>query len=383
MPSANNKQIRPSPLIYADSEHNADQLYFGGIFVPDPFISFGIGRKRYAVVNSLEYSRVDGQSAFDHVLHLEEWRGRARKRFRNAGSETGRIIRLLAGEFGIKRFVVPDDFPARLALELLKAKVPFSVSNGPIFPQRQIKSETEVRSIREGNAAAEAGFRAAEKMLRAAVVKKGKLHLRGRALTSELVREAIQIACLQAGAVAKCPIVAGGDQACDPHCSGSGVLHAGELIIIDIFPRVSRTGYFGDMTRTFLKGRATEEQKRLVAAVKEAQTRALEVIKAGVGCAKVHKRVEEVFLQRGFVTGKSNGIYEGFIHGTGHGLGLQIHESPRLGPAGGRLRTGMVVTVEPGLYYRGIGGCRIEDVARVVAGGVELLSKYHYRWQIK
>ena len=383
MPAANNRQIRPAPLLYADSEHNADQLYFGRIFVPDPFISFGVGRKRYAVVNSLEFSRVAGQSAFDHVLHLEEWRGRARKRYRNAGSETGRIIRLLAGEFGIKRFVVPDDFPARLALELLKAKVPFSVSDGPIFPQRQIKSETETRAIRKGNAAAEAGFRAAEKLLRAAVVKKGKLYLKGHALTSEKVRETIQIACLQSGAVATRPIVAGGDQACDPHCVGAGVLSAGKLIIIDIFPRVSSTGYFGDMTRTFLKGRATEEQKRLVGAVKEAQTRAMEVIKAGIGCARVHKRVEEVFLQRGYVTEKSNGIYEGFIHGTGHGLGLQIHESPRLGPTGGRLKTGMVVTVEPGLYYRGLGGCRIEDVVRVETSGFELLSKYHYRWQIK
>lgn len=383
MPPANNKHIRPSPLLYADSEHNADQLYFGRIFVPDPFISFGVGRKRYAVVSSLEFSRVAGQSAFDHVLHLDEWRGRARKRFRNAGSETGRVIRLLASEFGIKRFVVPDDFPARLALELLKARVPLSVSNGPIFQKRQIKSDAEARAIREGNAAAAAGFRAAEKMLRAAVVKKGKLHLRGRALTSEKVREVIQIACLQAGAVASCPIVAGGDQACDPHCSGSGVLRAGELMIIDIFPRVSSTGYFGDMTRTFLKGRPTEEQKRLVAAVREAQTGALEAIKAGVGCAKVHKRVEEIFAKRGYVTGKSNGVYEGFIHGTGHGLGLQIHESPRLGPTAGRLKTGMVVTVEPGLYYRGLGGCRIEDVARVVSGGYELLSKYHYRWQIK
>lgn len=383
MPPANNKHIRPSPLLYADSEHNADQLYFGRIFVPDPFISFGVGRKRYAVVSSLEFSRVAGQSAFDHVLHLDEWRGRARKRFRNAGSETGRVIRLLASEFGIKRFVVPDDFPARLALELLKARVPLSVSNGPIFQKRQIKSDAEARAIREGNAAAAAGFRAAEKMLRAAVVKKGKLHLRGRALTSEKVREVIQIACLQAGAVASCPIVVGGDQACDPHCSGSGVLRAGELMIIDIFPRVSSTGYFGDMTRTFLKGRPTEEQKRLVAAVREAQTGALEAIKAGVGCAKVHKRVEEIFAKRGYVTGKSNGVYEGFIHGTGHGLGLQIHESPRLGPTAGRLKTGMVVTVEPGLYYRGLGGCRIEDVARVVSGGYELLSKYHYRWQIK
>ena len=118
-------------------------------------------------------------------------------------------------------------------------------------------------------------------------------------------------------------------------------------------------------------------------AVKEAQTRAMEVIKAGIGCARVHKRVEEVFLQRGYVTEKSNGIYEGFIHGTGHGLGLQIHESPRLGPTGGRLKTGMVVTVEPGLYYRGLGGCRIEDVVRVETSGFELLSKYHYRWQIK
>ena len=186
--------------------------------------------------------------------------------------------------------------------------------------------------------------------------------LDGRPLTSERVRHAIEIACLEKGAQARQTIVAGGEQACDPHCQGTGPLRPNELIVIDVFPRVARTGYFGDMTRTFLKGRASPQQRRLVNTVRQAQQKALETIKAGVTGGRIHAIVENHFKAAGYRTNRSNGRPEGFIHGTGHGLGLEIHEPPRLNRTGPRLKAGSVITVEPGLYYRGLGGCRIEDV---------------------
>tara|TARA_B100001123_G_scaffold438181_1_gene572425 strand:+ start:28157 stop:29302 length:1146 start_codon:yes stop_codon:yes gene_type:complete len=372
-----------SILIYAESDSNADQLYFGGVFVPDPFISFSRNSEKYAVVSALEYARVREESDFDEVLALEEWMTRARKQFRREQCGVAEIIRLLAREFGISSFHIAEDFPAGLAFRLRSAGMRLIVSEGPLFPEREIKSDLEASAIRKGNQASASGIRVAERMLRQSVVKNGRIYSSGRLLTSERLQEAIEIACIEKGAVASGTIVAGGDQGCDPHCRGSGPLWPNELIIIDVFPRVKNSGYYGDMTRTFLKGRPSDRQRELVSCVKEAQTLALKSLKPGIAGSKVHSLVQNHFERKGFNTGKKGGVNEGFFHGTGHGLGLEVHELPRAGRQGEKLRTGSVVTIEPGLYYRGLGGCRIEDVARLRTGGSELLSKYHYRWVIR
>ncbi len=375
------KTHNPSPLLYADSDVNADQLYFGQAFVPDAFLSFGLKGKKYAFASALEISRLKTESSFDVVYSLEEWRQKAARHYRKKAATIVDIVRLVAREFKISEFVVATDFPAGIAFKLRAARVPLQIAEGPLFPGRCCKSEVEAKAVQEGNAASAAGIRAAEKMLRAAKIKNGKLIYDGRPLTSQRVRQAIEIACLEKGALAAQTIVAGGDQACDPHCRGSGPLRANQLIIIDVFPRVARTGYFGDMTRTFLKGRASPEQRRLVHTVREAHQLAIDTIKAGISGARIHSSVESHFEKTGYQTKTSNGIPQGFIHGTGHGLGLEIHEPPRLSRGGPRLKAGNVVTVEPGLYYRGLGACRIEDVVLVTKKGCEMLSKCHYRWE--
>ena len=210
------------------------------------------------------------------------------------------------------------------------------------------------------------------------------LHLGGKVLTSERLKFAIEVACLEAGALSLNTIAAGGDQACDPHCRGTGPLRANELIIVDVFPRVQKTGYHGDMTRTFLRGRATEAQQALVAAVRIAQAKAILDVRAGVNGRDVHRGVVAEFEERGFHTTRGATGSVGFFHGTGHGLGLAVHESPILsGAVDSILRRGAVVTVEPGLYYPGLGACRIEDVVQVCAGAPKLLSEYHYEWELR
>jgi len=153
---------------------------------------------------------------------------------------------------------------------------------------------------------------------------------------------------------------------------------------VDIFPRVSATGYFGDMTRTFLRGRASDRQRELVEAVRAAQLAALRKVRAGVDGRLVHRKVIEVFESRGFRTKIGKGGSTGFFHGTGHGVGLAIHEPPRMNmTANIVLKKGSVVTVEPGLYYPGLGACRIEDVVQVTAGPPRLLSSYPYDWELR
>ena len=182
-------------------------------------------------------------------------------------------------------------------------------------------------------------------------------------------------------------IVAGGDQACDPHDGGSGPLRANQAIILDVFPRDEHTGYYGDMTRTVVRGKASDALRRQFEAVRDAQQAALKTIRGGIDGRTVHRAVQKLFDSRDFHTGTvspnpKSARQQGFFHGTGHGLGLQVHEAPRMGNVSCRLRAGHVVTVEPGLYYPGVGGIRIEDVVLVTTRGCRLLSNFPVAFEI-
>jgi Xaa-Pro aminopeptidase len=381
MPKSNSASAF-EPLLYAATEHSADALYFGQVEVPDAFIAFGVKGKRAAVLSRLEIARVRREGAFDLNLSLEEWKDRVVQ----AGGK-GRvpeIIAALAQEYDIAGFRIPSDFPAGLAFSLREQGIHLEVADGLLFPEREFKDDAQAAAIREGNAASAAGFKAVEKALRGATIgKDGKLRYENRVLTSERLQTLIQIACLEQGALATNPIVAGGDQGCDPHCRGFGPLRANELIVVDIFPRVAKTGYHGDMTRTYLKGRASDAQKALVATVFEAEQDAITKHRAGRSGKKIYDEVMAFFNARGYETKVIDGTPVGFFHGLGHGLGLDVHEPPRVNPAGERLRKGQVITVEPGLYYPGLGGCRIEDVVRVTSDEPELLSKHPYKWEYR
>ena len=368
-------------LLYADSERDSDMLYFGNIFVPDSFLAFHWRGKKYAVLNALEIDRARETSDFHTILPQEEIVKAARKQFRRAVVSTSDIVRYLAQDLKIPKFIIPANFPAEIALELHKHKIKLQVRD-PLFPKRLIKTASEQEALREGNKASAAGLKAAYDVLRRATIKGHKLYLNNKILTAEYLRQEIDIACLLTGARAAHTIVACGSQACDPHCEGSGPISPHELIIIDVFPRNSKSGYHGDMTRTFLKGRASEAQKKLMATVREAQRLAINKIKAGVNSKHAHAIVVKHFEANGYETGIKNGRHIGFFHSTGHGLGLDVHEAPRISSASAILKKGMVVTVEPGLYYPSLGGCRIEDVVAVSNRKAQLLCTFHYKWLI-
>ena len=184
----------------------------------------------------------------------------------------------------------------------------------------------------------------------------------------------------RAGGLPANTIVAGGDQACDPHERGSGPLKADSLIILDVFPRDAKSGYYGDLTRTVLRGRASEDQRRLWETVREGQALALKKMKPGVDGLSVHNEIKQLFTERGYPTEVRNGRHVGFFHGTGHGLGLEIHEVPRFQKT--VFKQGQVLTVEPGLYYPGIGGVRLEDVVVLTRTGIRMLSKIEKRLEI-
>lgn len=371
----------PPPLLYASS-HSADMLYFGRVEVHDPFIAFGAGRKKITAQRALEFGRVKRTSDFDVVLAHEEWLARAQKRH-GAKAGVAETIAELARAHGLRRFRVADDFPANLYVKLTRLGLKLDFANGLLFPEREIKSAAEAAEVREGNRLCSVGYLAAEKILRDSRIKGRSLVYRGQVVTSENLRYALESAIREQGGNPQDTIVAGGDQACDPHERGSGPLRPHELIIIDVFPRTP-TGYFGDMTRTYLKGRPREVQRRLVATVRDAQRAALKTMRAGVDGRDVHRAVTETFEEAGYETKRTKNGSVGFFHGTGHGLGLEVHDPGRMSPTvAAPLKLGSVLTVEPGLYYPGLGGCRWEDVVWVTKTGVKMLSKHPYDWEIR
>ena len=374
---------QPAILLYADSERSADMLYLGRIQVPDAFVAFVARGKKYAVLGALELGRARKESAFDKVLPLETYLQRARKRWPDRKPGPAEVVALVAAEFRVKNFYIPDDFPAGLATRISQLGVGLTIVTDAIFPEREVKTPREIAAIREGNRCSAAGLAAAERLLRASKIKGRQLLHDGKPLTSERLRRAIEVACLEAGSLSHGTIAAGGDQACDPHCVGHGPLRANELIVVDVFPRVQTTGYHGDMTRTFLRGRASDAQRALVEAVRAAQFGAMQSIRAGVNGRDIHHGVIAEFEQRGYATKHTAKGSVGFFHGTGHGLGLAVHELPRMSTVDHTLLKDSVVTVEPGLYYPGLGGCRIEDVVQVTARGAKQLSDFHYDWELR
>jgi len=370
-------------LLYSDTPRSADALYFGGVEMTDPFLAFSVKGRKFAVVSALEFGRVRRTSDFDAVLALEACTEKARRAWPRRKQGPALMLAVLARELKAGPFTVPEDFPAGLYSELRELGIRIQVSAGPLFPEREVKTAAEAEAIREGNRCSAAGIAAAEAMLRASRIRGGRLFLGGSVLTSERLKVAIETACIERGSFSISTIAAGGDQACDPHCRGSGPLRANETIIVDVFPRVGATGFFGDMTRTFLRGRASEAQRALVAAVRAAQLAALKVIRAGIPASTVHAAVTDTFDRLGYETRHSAKGSVGFFHGTGHGLGLDIHEPPRMNATTQLpLKRGTVVSVEPGLYYPGLGGCRIEDIVQVAAEGPVMLSKSPYAWEL-
>jgi Xaa-Pro aminopeptidase len=274
---------------------------------------------------------------------------------------------------------VPPRFPLRTADGLRNRDVTVAADRESALTEvRASKTEAEIEDIRTAQRANEAAMARAEELLaETSVDGEGRLVRGGDPLTSERVTEAIEVTLLRHGCALDETIVACGRDAADPHDRGSGPLLADEPIIVDIFPRSKATRYHSDMTRTFLRGEPGGTVREWYDLTAEAKEAALAAVEPGVTGEEVHAAVCDVYEDAGLPTLRSDEQTEtGFIHSTGHGVGLDVHELPRVGPGGGELRPGHVITVEPGLYDPDVGGVRIEDIVVVTGDGYENLVDY-------
>ncbi len=370
-------------LMISESESCADMFYATGFRAPDPFVWLESHGRSALLLSDLELDRGLREAKVDEVVSQSKLAAELQRRAgptREKPSPVAVIAAFLKKRGGTKP-LVPADFPLGLTLQLKEHGVCATPIEGMFFPERQIKKPMEIRLMIEATRITEAGMERAFEILRASSIGAGKvLRWGGAILTAERLRTEIESAILRSGGIpAGNSIVACGEQACDPHERGHGPLKAGQLIILDLFPR-ARNGYYGDLTRTVVKGRATEAQARLWEVCLLGQKLALGSLRQGANGGAIHREVTEFFTQNGYPTQRvgvrkdgSGGRWSGFFHGIGHGLGLDLHEEPRFGAA--TLCAGQVFTVEPGLYIPGVGGVRHEDVALITAKGHKLLSR--------
>ncbi|HEX4086207.1 MAG TPA: Xaa-Pro peptidase family protein [Chthoniobacteraceae bacterium] len=358
-------------LIVADSERSADMLYATGFFAPDPYIFLEAGGKKSIVLNDLEIDRGRRTALVDEVVASSDIRQRIKGKGEPAPAEI--LIQFLR-EKRVRKARVPYDFPAGLARTLEQAGIRLKPVPGLFWPQRELKSEAEAKLIGKALRITEAGMARGIEVLRESRITGRNLVWADRKLTSEILRAEIDSAILRAGGIPANTIVAGGLQACDPHERGAGPLRPNDLIILDIFPRDAKSGYYGDMTRTVVRGKASEAQRKLWLAVQKGQEMSFRGMKPGASGAAIQDRVRDFFAKEGYPTERRKGRWVGFFHGVGHGLGLEIHEEPRFGRT--KFQPGQVITVEPGIYWPGIGGARLEDVGCITATGVRKLSRF-------
>ena len=367
------KKAPAARLVYAASETDADILYPTGFFAPDPFLFVQKGKTRILVMSDLEMGRAKSQATVDRVL---SW-SRVAAPLEKSGKKgaVADVIALALRDLGLRRAEVPQSFPLGLAMELDARGVRLDLGPDPFWPERETKRADEVRAIGQSLRAAEAGLEAGIAALQACRIRRGWLWRDGRKFTAEDLRSVVNTRMMADGYLPSHTICAPGDQAVDPHEEGHGPIRAHTPVVMDIFPRSEKTGYFGDLTRTVVRGKASFALHEMYAIVHEGVRLGHSRLREGVQGMDVHREIQALFERQGYRTGVKDGRMQGFFHGTGHGLGLQIHEAPSIGKRPSVLRAGHVVTVEPGLYYLGLGGVRIEDVALVTKTGSRCLTR--------
>jgi Xaa-Pro aminopeptidase len=331
------------------------------------------------VLNDLEIDRGRKDADADEILSHSEIAARVPAAEQRPPQFAEVVARFLK-EKKVRSALVPSSFPLGLAAQLTHAGIRLTPTEGLFWKEREFKNAAEVKLMSRALQITETGMARAMEVLKASRISAGHLVWAKARLTSEVLRAEIDSAILRVGGLPANTIVAGGRQGCDPHERGHGPLRANSLIIIDIFPRDARTGYYGDLTRTVVRGRASEAQRRMWETVREGQQRAITAMKPGADGKTIHESVKDFFTQAGYPTGQENGRWQGFFHGTGHGLGLEIHEEPRFSAT--VFKPGQVITVEPGLYYPHIGGVRIEDVATITKTSARLLSGFRKELEI-
>jgi len=373
----------PDVLIYGDSVRSPELRHEVPVAIPDPFLYAETGDRRVAILHSLEIPRVREEAPELEIIPLEQLGSDELFSQGLQGWEIQLELALRAcRELGIERATVPETFPVGHADHLRANGFELTVDRDLFNDRRRSKNETELQGIRKAQRACEAALDASRELLRRAEANGEGLEVDGEPLTCERIKRVIEDVFADHEVEGGEMIVAHGPQTAVGHNMGSGQIAPNEPIVFDLYPKDKATGCYADMTRTYVVGEPSDELKEWYRLVKEALDTSTAEVKPGVNGRKLYEQVCDIFHGAGYKTqlNKEPGevLEDGFFHGLGHGVGLEVHELPTMGRTGQDLVPGDVITIEPGLYRSGYGGLRLEDLVRVTEDGYEVITDYPY-----
>lgn len=371
-------------LFYADGYKFPDVYHVTRFLAPDPIIALEENGEVVIVASPLEEGRARKESRAREVFSFDTFGAKEIAKTAETREELdAEIIKRFLASRGARRVAVGTYFPLGMAERLRAAGIEIVVDRA-LSDRRRAKRPDEIVALEATQRATEDAWTRGVDALRSSTARKdGTLELDGEPFTAERLRAVVESRLLELGCVSEGAIIAPGKQAADPHMIGTGPLRAGEAIVMDIFPQHKATRYFADMTRTVSKGEPDAEIAKMYEITMRAQDAGIKALRPGVTGREVHELVEDIIWEAGYDTlrpgqqrSTNGGAPRGFIHGTGHGVGLEIHEMPTVGRSGTKpLAPGDVVTVEPGIYLPELGGVRLEDMLVITETGARNLTQ--------
>ena len=373
----------PDVLIYGDTVRSPELRHEVPLVIPDGFLYLEKDGRRVVAVHSLEIPRVREDAPGVEIIPTAEL---GEDELYAQGLQGPAIALELVvracRELRIQDAAVPPHFPVEVADHLRANGIALTVDRDLFDNRRRSKNETELHGIRRAQKACEAALDSARDLLRRAQPNGAGLEVDGAPLTSERIKRVIEGVFADHDVEGSEMIVSHGPQTAVGHDMGSGQIRSNEPIVFDLFPKDKLTGCYADMTRTYVIGEPSDEVKEWYGLVKTALDRSTAEVKPGANGRKLFELVCGIFQKAGYKTvlSKEPGevLEDGFIHGLGHGVGLEVHELPSMSRTGHDLVPGDVITIEPGLYRSGYGGLRLEDLVLVTEDGYEVITDYPY-----
>ncbi|MFN8223002.1 MAG: M24 family metallopeptidase [Gaiellales bacterium] len=368
-------------LIVGDTERSLELRHEVPLHIGDPFLYAETGGRRVAIVWSVEGDRI---AKVDPTIELVPSETFSPTDLIESGIDiydldAAQMARQVAS-LGLTSAKVPDKFPLRIADELRASGVELVVDQRLFDNRRRRKTALELEGIREASRANDYAMAAISDALARSAPGDGGRVLDGEPLTCEWLRAIAAAVFDEAGCRSDAMIVAHGVQAADGHDQGSGRIENDDAVLCDLFPLHIATHCYSDMTRTFFVGAHDATLVDWHRQTVEALELARSLVHPGANGAAIHKAICDFYGERGHPTGLSKAegevLRDGFYHGLGHGVGLDVHEAPFLGRVGHDLVVGDVITIEPGLYRHGWGGVRLEDLLVVTEEGCETLTHF-------
>lgn len=367
-------------LMVGETYNTADVYYVTRHLFPDPviYLDRGDGHALIACGDfEVEGARAHGKAA--RVRGFHDYGGDALRGVMPDHERLAELALRVLRDEGVSQAVTTDDMPLSLADYLRANGIDLVCQPVLLKGPRELKDAVELAAIERAQRATERAMQAATGLIADAHAgHDGLLYHGSLPVTSERLRAVIDASLLEDNCSTDGTITAAGPDSAQPHNVGHGPIYAGRPIVIDIFPRHKEHRYYADMTRTVSKGTPDHEITRMYHVTREALDLALGSIRPGVTGKAVFEAVCRFYEDHGYATFLRDDCFpaEGFIHGLGHGVGLDVHEGPQLGRAENELREGEIITVEPGLYKAGLGGVRIEDMVVVTPDGCRNLTDF-------